>query len=60
MPTIQIELDIQTFNKLAEIAVQECRPIPWQAEILLERVLANCSDTPVRDRPDEEPGHAQG
>jgi hypothetical protein len=39
MPTIYIELDIASFKKLAGIAVQERRPIPWQAEVLLLKVL---------------------
>ncbi len=39
MPTIRIELDTSSFNKLAEIAVEERRPIPWQAEVLLLKAL---------------------
>ena len=43
MPTIKIDLDPDNFRRLAKLAVEERRPIPWQAEILLLRVLA----TPV-------------
>ena len=40
MPTIKIDLDPDSFRRLTELAVQERRPIPWQAEMLLIRVLA--------------------
>jgi hypothetical protein len=39
MPTIRITLDVARFNRLAEIAVEERRPIPWQAEVLLLQVI---------------------
>ena len=39
MPTIRIDLDPDSFHRLAEIAVEEPRPIPWQAEVLLRRAL---------------------
>jgi hypothetical protein len=40
MPTIRVELDTESFRRLTELAVEERRPIPWQAEILLLRALA--------------------
>ena len=40
MPTIKIDLDPDSFRRLTELAVQERRPIPWQAEMLLIGVLA--------------------
>lgn len=43
MPAIRIDLDPESFRRLTELAVEERRPIPWQAEILLLRALA----TPV-------------
>jgi hypothetical protein len=39
MPTIRIDLDTECFKRLAESAVEELRPIPWQAEVLLRRAL---------------------
>ena len=45
MPKMQIELDRDSYRRLTELAVAERRPIPWQAEILLLRVLA----APVED-----------
>ena len=40
MPTIRIELDRKSFRRLAEMAVEERRPIPWQAEKILLCALA--------------------
>ena len=40
MPTIKIDLDLDSFRRLTELAVEERRPIPWQAEMLLLRALA--------------------
>ena len=45
MPTIKIDLDPDSFRRLTELAVEERRPIPWQAEVLLIRALA----VPVED-----------
>ena len=39
MPTINIDLDTDSFHRLAELAVEERRPIPWQAEVVLRRAL---------------------
>ena len=60
MPVIKIDLDTETFRLLAALATAERRPLPWQAEVLLRRVLA----TPVEDvalgetTPKEVPGVA--
>src|SRR5262249_635001 len=40
MPTIKIDIDPESFRRLTELAVEERRPIPWQAEVLLIRALA--------------------
>jgi hypothetical protein len=40
MPIIRVELDTESFRRLTELAVEERRPIPWQAEMLLLRALA--------------------
>jgi hypothetical protein len=40
LPTIKIDLDPDSFRRLTELAVEERRPIPWQAEMLLLRALA--------------------
>lgn len=50
MPTIQIELDRESFRRLTELAVEERRPIPWQAEILLLRALAAPAEGVITDR----------
>jgi hypothetical protein len=39
MPIIRLDLDRETFARLADFAIEECRPIPWQAEVLLKRAL---------------------
>jgi hypothetical protein len=39
MPIIRIDLDTESFGHLADSAIAECRPIPWQAEVLLKRAL---------------------
>ena len=39
MPIIRLDLDADTFGRLADIALEERRPIPWQAEVLLLRAL---------------------
>jgi hypothetical protein len=46
MPTIHVELDTKSFNRLAESAIEECRPIPWQAEVLLRRALGLPAPSP--------------
>lgn len=40
MPRLRIEIDQQTYDKLAESAVRELRPIVWHAEVLIRRALA--------------------
>ena len=39
MPIVRIYLDVGIFDRLAECAIEECRPIPWQAEVMLRRAL---------------------
>jgi len=40
LPTIKIDFDPDSFRRLTALAVEERRPIPWQAEVLLIRALA--------------------
>ena len=40
MPTIKVDIDPESFRRLSELAVEERRPIPWQAEVLLIRAIA--------------------
>lgn len=40
---IKIELDAETAERLARMAVKERRPIPLQAEVLLRRALIKVS-----------------
>jgi hypothetical protein len=46
LPTIKIDLDPESFRRLTAIAVEERRPIPWQAEVILIRALADPADDP--------------
>lgn len=36
---IRVELDQETYVRLVEEAVDQRRPIPWQAEVILRRAL---------------------
>jgi hypothetical protein len=36
---IPIRLDPQMFDRLAEMAARERRPLTWQAEVMLQRAL---------------------
>jgi hypothetical protein len=38
---IWLDLDQESFERLAAIAIEERRPIGWQAELLLRRAIAN-------------------
>ena len=40
MPTIKVEIDTESYERLIVLAVAERRPIAWQAEVLLMRALA--------------------
>jgi len=39
MPQLRVTLTDQTFERLALLASRERRPIPWQAEHLIERAV---------------------
>lgn len=39
MAKIKLDLDTETLERLIERAVQERRPIVWQAEVLLRQAL---------------------
>lgn len=39
MPRVRLDLDQSTFDALVEAATAELRPIAWQAEVMLRRVL---------------------
>jgi hypothetical protein len=47
VPTIKIDLDPDSFRRLTELAVEERRPIPWQAEVLLIRALGMPAPAPL-------------
>jgi len=40
MPTIKVDIDPDSFRHLSELAVENRRPIPWQAEVMLLRAIA--------------------
>lgn len=39
MAQIKLDLDTETFSRLVASALDERRPIPWQAEVILRRAL---------------------
>jgi hypothetical protein len=49
MPIVRVDLDRHSFNKLAECAVEERRPLPWQAAVLLRRALGLPFPIPAED-----------
>jgi hypothetical protein len=55
VPTIKIDLDPDSFRRLAALAVEKRRPIPWQAEVLLIQALSAL----VEGRPQEAESRAQ-
>jgi len=58
MPTLRLDLDPQTFRRLTQSAVDERRPIHWQAEVLLLRALG--MPAPVHLAPSLEAVESQG
>ena len=49
---LKLDLDEQTTEQLVKSAMAERRPIPWQAEILLQRALGLKTD-PCDELPPE-------
>ena len=43
---IRLDLDKQTTEQLIELALQERRPVDWQAEVLLRRALGLAGPAP--------------
>ena len=39
MPTLKLDVDRETYDRLIEQAVAERRPVQWQAEVELRRAL---------------------
>jgi hypothetical protein len=39
MPIVKLDLDIDTYERLARSAIRELRPVHWQAEVLLRQAL---------------------
>jgi hypothetical protein len=40
MAQLRLDVDPETYERLAAASVAERRPIPWQAEVILKRALA--------------------
>jgi len=57
MPILRIDLDAHSFERLAESAFRELRPVNWQAEVLLRRALGLLAPTPLVLNA-QEPQHA--
>ena len=51
MARLRLELDQRTFDALAAAAAAELRPIPWQAESILRRVLGTRLDESASEFP---------
>ena len=47
MPIVRIDLDTESFERLADSAIAECRPVSWQAEVLLKRALGISTPCPL-------------
>ena len=57
MPTIKLDIDPESFRHLTDLAIEARRPIPWQAEVLLIRVLARSAKKRAQDaKPHSEAG----
>jgi hypothetical protein len=55
MPTIKIALDAESFRRLADVAIEQRRAIPLQAEILVLQ-----GRWPVSDHPSPADGPVEG
>lgn len=53
MPVLRIDLDAHSFERLAESAFRELRPVNWQAEVLLKRALGVLAPVPTVPNPQE-------
>jgi hypothetical protein len=47
MPLLTLDVDQETYDRLADEAVSERRPIDWQAEVALRRSVGLSSDRQV-------------
>jgi hypothetical protein len=55
MPVIKIELDTDSFNRLAKLAVEERRPVPMHAEVLLLQAIGRWpAPAPCTSRPEQD------
>jgi hypothetical protein len=57
MAKLKLDLDTEMLERLVERAVQERRPIVWQAEVLLRQALGLPFPyvSQLGDKPDEQP-----
>ena len=53
MPTFKVDIPVESYKRLAEIAVTERRPIPWQAEMLLIAAIDQRTERMAMDRSDD-------
>ncbi len=63
MAQLRIDIDPETYDRLAALAVAERRPIPWQAEMILKRALAPPAEPPYITSPstndgEQDPNHS--
>jgi hypothetical protein len=45
MPVVKVALDTESFNRLTELAKDQRRPIPFQAEVIVLKVLGLWSES---------------
>jgi hypothetical protein len=55
---LHIDIDDESFRRLTALAVQERRPIGWQAEVLLIQAIAEQCAPALKGDPQEEPCHS--
>jgi hypothetical protein len=48
MPTIKIDVDQKTYERLVDRAVEERRRIDWQAEVELKKAMERVARRPAR------------
>ncbi len=51
MPRVRLDLTDEAFQLLTRLAVQERRPIDWQAEVLIESGLGIRCHPPAQEAP---------
>jgi hypothetical protein len=48
---LRLDIDQETYDRLIEIAIEEKRPIRWQAEVILAKAVADYFVPTLRSEP---------